>query len=96
LREWARALAAQDSESAPWLPAEAVAFEQTAETAPRSPKDLQQVALRRLDDMQYDLLHADIAQGATVKALPDENAVQMWVADRLRLKQGWVRDLGSI
>jgi hypothetical protein len=38
--------------------------------------------------MQHDLLHADFAQGATVKALPDETAVQNWIADRLRLKQG--------
>jgi hypothetical protein len=38
--------------------------------------------------MQHDLLHADFAQGTTVAALPNENAVQNWVADRLRLKQG--------
>jgi hypothetical protein len=88
LSELARERAAQDSESAPWLPADAVAFEQTAETAPSTSKDLQRVALRRFDDMQYDLLHADFAQGATVKVLPDETAVQNWVAERLRLKQG--------
>ena len=88
LWELARERAAEDSESAPWPPGEALAFEQTAETAPSTPKDLQRVALRRLDDMQQDLLHANFAQGATVKALPDETAVQNWVADRLRLKQG--------
>ena len=88
LCELARERAAQDSENAPWLPAEAVAFEQTAQTAPSTSKDLQRVALRRLDDMQHDLLHADFAQGRTVKGLQDENAVQNWVADRLRLKQG--------
>ncbi len=87
LHELARDRAAQDSESAPWLPAEAVAFEQTA-AAPSTAKDLQRVALRRLDDMQHELLHGDFAQGAIVKALPDETAVQNWVADRLRLKQG--------
>jgi hypothetical protein len=88
LREWAHNRAAQDSESASWPPAEVVAFEQTAEMAPSAPKDLQQVALRRLEDMQHDLLHADFAQGATVKGLPNETAVQNWIADRLRLKQG--------
>jgi hypothetical protein len=88
LNELARERAAQDSESAPWLPAEAVVFEQTAETAPTTAKDLQRVALRRLDDMQHELLHGDYAQGAVVKALPNETAVQNWVADRLRLKQG--------
>ena len=88
MRELARERAAQDSESAPWPPAEVVAFEQTAETAPSTSKDLQRVALRRLNDMQHELLHADFAQGTTVKALPNEKAVQIWVADRLRLKQG--------
>jgi hypothetical protein len=88
LREWAHNRAALDSESAPWLPADAVAFEQTAKTAPSTPKDLQRVALRHLEDMQHDLLHADFAQGATVKGLPEETAVQNWIADRLRLTQG--------
>ena len=44
--------------------------------------------LRRLEDMQYDLLHGDFSQGLTLKALPHEVDVQNWVADRLRLKQG--------
>ncbi|HEX3521961.1 MAG TPA: hypothetical protein VHT52_07730 [Stellaceae bacterium] len=38
--------------------------------------------------MQNDLLHGDFSQGATLKARPDETAVQNWIADRLRLKQG--------
>jgi hypothetical protein len=88
LRELAAERAAQDSESAEWPPAEVIAFEQTAEAAPRTEKDLQRTVLRRFDDMQHDLLHSDFAQGATVKALPNENAVQNWIADRLRLKQG--------
>jgi len=80
--------AAQDSESAPWPPTEPRAFEQNFETAPHTARDLQRVALRRLADIQHDLLHGDFAQGATVSALPKEAAVQNWVADRLRLKQG--------
>jgi hypothetical protein len=88
LRELANERAAQDSESAPWVPAEVIAFEQTAEAAPSTGKDLQRTALRRFDDMQHDLLHGDFAQGATVQALADEPAVQNWVAERLRLKQG--------
>ena len=88
LRELAAERAAQDSESAAWLPSEVTAFEQTAEAAPSTGKDLQRTVLRRFDDMQHDLLHADFAQGATVKALPNENAVQNWIADRLRLKRG--------
>jgi hypothetical protein len=80
--------AAQDSEGAAWVPGEVVAFESTAEAAPRTPEDLQRTALRRFDDMQDDLIHGDFAQGATVQSLPDETAVQNWVAERLRLKQG--------
>ena len=88
LRELANERAAQDSESAPWPPAEVISFEQTAAAAPSTGKDLQRTVLRRFDDMQHALLHSDFAQGSTVKALPNENAVQNWIADRLRLKQG--------
>lgn len=88
IRAIAENRAVQDSESAPWLPSEAFAFELHHETAPRTPKDLQAVLLRRLEDMQRDLLHGDFSQRLTLKALPDEVEVQKWVADRLRLKQG--------
>jgi hypothetical protein len=88
MRDVARDRAAEDSESAPWPPGEAVAFEKSRETAPRTARDLQLVALRRLADIQHELLHGDFAQGATLSSLPDETAVQNWVADRLRLKQG--------
>jgi hypothetical protein len=77
-----------DAENAPWLPGEAAAFEAAAEAAPSTGKDLQRTALRRLDDAQHDLLHGDFAQGATLQGLVDERAVQNWVAERLRLKQG--------
>jgi hypothetical protein len=88
LRALARHRAVQDSESAPWLPAEALAFEQHHESQPRTPKDLQSVLLSRLEDMQHDLLHGDFVQGGTLKTLRHEIDVQNWVADRLRLKQG--------
>lgn len=88
LRALAEERAIQDSDSAPWVPSEALAFEQHYETAPRTPRDLQSVVLRRLEDMQNDLLHGDFAQGLTLKARPKEGDVQNWVADRLRLKQG--------
>jgi hypothetical protein len=80
--------AAKDSESEPWTAAEAHAFELSGETAPRTARDLQRLALRRVDDMQHELLHADFAQGATLSGLQGETAVQNWVADRLRMKQG--------
>lgn len=88
LRMTARERAASDAESAPWLAGDPHAFEQSHDAAPRTARDLQLVALRRLDDLQHELLHGDFAQGATVRALPDETAVQNWVAHYLRLKQG--------
>ena len=88
LRTFAEDRAIQDSEGAPWVPSEALAFEQHHEPAPRTPKDLQSVLLRRLEDIQHDLLHGDFAQGLTLKARPDEVDVQNWVAHELRGKQG--------
>jgi hypothetical protein len=88
LIELARERAANDSESDSWKAGEAAAFEKSAETEPKTPRDLQLVALRRLADMRYDLLNDDFQQGETLARLADENAVQRWVADRMKLKQG--------
>jgi hypothetical protein len=88
LIELAKERAAKDSEADSWKPSEAAVFEQTAETEPQTPRDLQIVALRRLADMQYDLHHDDFQQGGTLAGFPNEVAVQNWVADRMRLKQG--------
>jgi hypothetical protein len=44
--------------------------------------------MRRFEDLQHDLLHGDFAQGATLAALPNEPAVQIWVAQALRQVQG--------
>ncbi len=83
---WERA--AKDSEGAPWRPRDPFEFEQTFETAPSTPADLQRVARSRLADMQHELLHSDFAQGQTLAGLRDERAVQNWLADRLHLKEG--------
>jgi hypothetical protein len=88
LQELARERAMQDPEGAVWPPGEVIAFEATAEAAPSTAKDLQRTALRRFDDMQHELVHGDFAQGETLQARPDEPAVQNWIAERLRLRQG--------
>jgi hypothetical protein len=88
LRQYAKDRAIQDSESAPWVPSEALAFERHHETAPRTAKDLRAVLVSRLEDMAYDLLHGDFAQGLTLRSLAKEVDVQNWIADRLRLRQG--------
>lgn len=38
--------------------------------------------------MQHELLNHEFQQGHTLKAQPDEPAVQRWIADRLDLKKG--------
>jgi hypothetical protein len=80
--------AAADAEHAPWVPGDAKVFEETREAVPRTTLDLQRLALSRFADIQDGLLTGDFAQGETVKGLPDETAVQVWVADRLDLKKG--------
>jgi hypothetical protein len=88
LGELAVQRAISDSESAPWAPGDALAFEQSREMSPRTAKDLQAVLVGRIEDMQHDLLHGDFAQGLTLKLLPYEADVQRWVAENLRLRQG--------
>lgn len=80
--------AAEDAEHAPWVASEAHAMEQQFDTAPRTPHDLQLVALRRISNISHDLYHAEFAQGQTVKALPNEREVQKWIATALRQCQG--------
>lgn len=88
LRALARERASKDSEAAPWPPGEAYAFEDKCESLPRTPIDLQRLLLARLSDLQHSLLHDDFAQGSTLGGLPDERAVQNWMADYLRRSQG--------
>jgi hypothetical protein len=85
LRRLARDRALKDSDGTAWQPGDVVQFEATSEALPRTPADLQHTAMNRFDDLQHELLHADFAQGSTVKLLPDEKAVQNWVAEQLRL-----------
>lgn len=88
LLELAAERAGADSESAPWLGGDVQAFETDFLMVPRTPQDLQRVALGRLRDLQHDLVHSDFAQGAAVARLPNEVDVQLWFADMLRRKEG--------
>ena len=88
LRALAQERAGEDAENIAWAADEPLRFEQRFERPPATGKDLQLVALQRLDDVQHDLIHGDFQQGTTLSALPDEQAVQNWMADRLRQAQG--------
>jgi hypothetical protein len=58
------------------------------DAAPRTPRDLQLAALRRISDIDHSLHHDEFAQGQTVKALPNEREVQKWVANELKHRKG--------
>ncbi len=88
LRALAHDRAAEDSEHTAWAAGEAYSFERQFERPPMTGRELQLVALQRLEDLQHELLHGDFQQGHTLGALPDEAAVQNWMADRLRHVQG--------
>jgi hypothetical protein len=88
LRALAYERAAQDAEHIAWAAGEARQVEEQFERPPMTGRELQLVAMQRLEDLQHDLLHGDFQQGATLSALPDEPAVQNWMADRLRHAQG--------
>jgi hypothetical protein len=89
LEALARERAAQDSEVSVWVEDAAMLYERRWEKEPATGRELQMLAIQRIEDIQHDLLHADFAQGPTLSALPDEAAVQSWLADRMRLTQGW-------
>jgi hypothetical protein len=88
LEERCFARAAEDSEHSPWSLDEAFALERKFDNAPNTPADLQRIATRRLTDLDHSLHHGDFAQGATIKALPNETSVQVWLANELRNRQG--------
>ncbi|CQR38251.1 conserved hypothetical protein [Thiomonas arsenitoxydans] len=88
LRSLAYERASKDAEHTAWAAGEARQVEEQFERPPVTGRELQLVALQRLEDLQHDLLEGDFQQGTTLHALPDEPAVQNWVADRLRHMQG--------
>ena len=88
MRELLLRRAALDSEHEPWRAGEAAALEETFDTAPQTPRDLQRVAMRRIYDINHDLHHADFAQGVTLKRLQNEREVQVWVANEFRNRKG--------
>jgi hypothetical protein len=88
LTELAYNRAARDAETSPWVSSDIREFEVDFLTAPRTPLDLQRVAMQRLADLQHDLVHADFNQGKVVARLPKEVDVQNWFANALRERQG--------
>lgn len=80
LRELAHNRASIDAEHAAWPASEAFEMEREFDTAPRTPRDLQLVALSRIADINEDLHNHRFAQGRTFKQLSKEEDVQKWLA----------------
>jgi hypothetical protein len=88
LRQFAKEHAARTADFTAWKPSEVIEFEKTAQAAPQTTRELQLVGLRRITDLQYDLIHDDFQQGKTLAQQETEKDVQKFIADRLRLTQG--------
>ena len=72
--------ASEDAEHARWAASEAFELERDFDCVPQTPRDLQLVALSRLNDLNHDLHHHRFSQGQTFKRLPKEVDVQKWLA----------------
>ena len=84
LRALAYERAAKDAEPSAWVAGEAYQVERQFEASPKTAQELQLLVLRRLEDMQHELIHGDFQQGKTLCLLPKEVDVQNWMADRLK------------
>ncbi|MBL8689402.1 MAG: hypothetical protein JNL04_09890 [Rhodospirillaceae bacterium] len=80
LRKLAYDRASADAEHDCWPATEAYELEKEFDSAPRTPRDLQLVALSRISEMNDDLHNHRFSQGKTVKRLPREEDMQKWIA----------------
>ena len=83
LQDLALRRARLDADDEPWRARDLPEFEGSRTTSPRTSRDLQRVALGRLEDLQHDLLHGEFNIGKELKRCPREADVQNWVAQRL-------------
>ena len=79
--------AERDAELAAWSPEDVISMEKEHERAPVTTADLQLLAVRRLEALRHDLFHHKFAQGDTLQAMADEDAVQRWTATQLEARQ---------
>lgn len=76
--------AAEDAESPAWTTSDVVAFAEEAEKAPRSARDLFELARARLDDLKLDLEEGDQSEARILRRVDDEEELRNWLANRLR------------
>lgn len=78
--------AAGDADPAPWTPGAVTAFEREQEALPATAADLFRIAVRRLHAIKTDLEVGDYSQRSILGPGTGEEAVQLWLADQLRLR----------
>jgi hypothetical protein len=83
LRLMARERASIDSEDEPWRASDAKDVEDHAERPPYTSRSLMALAMERLRDLQYDLMHHDNQPGRALQRLERETLVQNYVAREL-------------
>jgi hypothetical protein len=83
LRLMARERASIDSEDEPWRASDAKDVEVHAERSPYTSRSLMALAMERLRDLQYDLIHHDNQPGRALQRLETETLVQNYVAREL-------------
>lgn len=78
--------AAGDADPAPWTPNAVTAFERDHEALLVTAADLFRIAVRRLHAIKADLEGGDFSQRLILGPGTDEETVQLWLADQLRLR----------
>jgi hypothetical protein len=84
--ELARGMAERDAETEPWEPAEVLAFERRGVRPVKSAADLFQLILSVLDDITWSFDNQDASSKSVLETAADEDAVQNWLAEQLRLR----------
>lgn len=82
----AHAKAEQDGELPAWTPYEVLAFERSLVPPVKSGEDLLRVVIGALSDIQDNLDHADATSRPLVERAQDEDEVQNWLAEQLKLR----------
>ena len=85
-RELAREMAERDSEIQPWTAAEVRAFESVYAAPAKSGADLMRIVEGVLKEIQFDLDRADASSRPVLQSAIDEDAVQHWLAEQMRLR----------
>jgi hypothetical protein len=85
-RELAHRRAEQDAERPAWFPKDVVAFEQRQVLPAKTGADLFRIACSTLDDVETGLRYDDASSRLMLQTAKDEQAVQQWLAEQLKLR----------